>query len=109
MHTKSTATLAVVLFAALGAGCASTPPTPADKMLTQAEETEALGKQWQDGKKLVVLGQSIKQEGEDIVAQGEQKIQEGERLIQEGTSMMDESEILFKQRFPTQSMELYKQ
>lgn len=109
MNTKSTVALATVMFITLGAGCASTPPTPADRMLTQAQETEALGKQWKDGNKLVVRGQKIKQEGLDAEAQSQQKIREGERLIQQGTSMMEESEIIFKQRFPTQSMELYKQ
>ncbi len=105
MKTLSPTILLVGLVAALSVGCASAPPTVGDKMLTQSEGTRELAKQWQRGDALVKKGESIKAEGQEIIGKGDAKVKEGDRLIAEGTAMKKESEMIFKERFPGQTLD----
>ncbi|HEY9099213.1 MAG TPA: hypothetical protein VIN38_10115 [Thiobacillus sp.] len=104
MNTTLSNLLIASMAAVLTVGCASAPPTVGDKMISQAESTRDLGKQWQDGKSLVKRGERIKAEGMDINAKGDAKVKEGDRLITEGKAMMNESEMTFKERFPGQTL-----
>lgn len=108
MNTRSPALLLVGLVAALSVGCAATPPTVGDRMISQSKDTRELGKQWKRGDDMVVRGEKIKAEGQETIKQGEQRVQEGERIISEGNTLKKESELLFKERFPGQELELYK-
>jgi hypothetical protein len=108
MKAKSPTLLVASLFAVLAAGCASTEPTAGSQMIAQAQETKELGRQWQSGNRMVASGERVKAEGQDIIAQGDAKVKEGERLIAEGQKMMEEAELVFKTRFPGQSLDTYK-
>ncbi|MGK2952944.1 MAG: hypothetical protein ACSLEZ_11250 [Thiobacillus sp.] len=90
MKTNHTTLLLAGLIALLGAGCSSTPPTLGEQMVTQSKDTKDLGKQWKSG--------------HDMVARGEKLKSEGERLVTEGNSAMRESELIFKERFPGQTL-----
>jgi hypothetical protein len=109
MKTNTSTLLLAGLVAALSVGCAATPPTVGDKMIAQSKDTRDLGKQWQNGKDLVARGERIKADGMDIIATGDAKVKEGERLIAEGNKMMSESEMIYKSRFPGQSLDPSKQ
>lgn len=109
MKSNHSTLLLAGLVAVLAVGCAATPPTVGDKMIAQSEGTRDLGKQWQNGKDLVARGERIKAEGKDIIASGDVKVKEGERLIAEGNKMMAESEMIYKSRFPGQSLDPSKQ
>ena len=104
MKTNPTTLLLTGLIAVLGAGCASTPPTVGEQMITQSKDTRDLGKQWKSGQDMVGRGEKLKAEGQDMIAQGEQKVKEGERLLTEGNAAMQESELIFKERFPGQTL-----
>tara|TARA_R110002049_G_scaffold254846_1_gene430331 strand:+ start:676 stop:1002 length:327 start_codon:yes stop_codon:yes gene_type:complete len=104
MNTTLSTLLIASMATVLSVGCASNPPTVGDKMISQSDSTRDLGKQWQDGKSLVKKGESIKAEGMDINAKGDVKVKEGDRLITEGKAMMQESEMIFKKRFPGQTL-----
>lgn len=105
MKTHHTALILVGLVTALGAGCASSPPTPGQQMISQAKETRDLGKQWKSGNTMVTRGERTQAEGRDLITQGEKKVREGERLIAEGNALKIESERLFQERFPGQTLD----
>jgi hypothetical protein len=104
MKTNPTTLLLAGLIAVLGAGCTSAPPTLGEQMITQSKDTRDLGKQWKSGQDMVARGEKLKSEGQDMIAQGEQKVKEGERLVTEGNAAMQESELIFKERFPGQTL-----
>lgn len=104
MRTQIPNLLILGLVAAFGAGCASSPPTVGDRMISQSDSTRELGKRWEAGQSLVKKGESIKAEGQDIIAKGNEKVKHGDRLIAEGKAMMAESELLYKQRFPGKTL-----
>jgi hypothetical protein len=104
MKTNPTTLLLAGLIAMSGAGCTSAPPTLGEQMITQSQDTRDLGKQWKSGHDMVARGEKSKSEGEDMIARGEQKVKEGERLITEGNAAMQESELIFKERFPGQTL-----
>jgi len=104
MKTNPTSLLLAGLIAVLGAGCTSTPPTVGQQMITQSKDTKDLGKQWKNGQDIVARGEKLKSEGRDMIALGEQKVKEGERLVTEGNAAMHESELIFKERFPGQTL-----
>jgi type IV pilus biogenesis protein CpaD/CtpE len=103
MKTNPTIVLLAALTAVL-AGCTSAPPTLGEQMITQSKETRDLGKQWKSGQDMVARGEKLKSEGQDMIAQGEQRVKEGERLVTEGNAAMQESELIFKERFPGQTL-----
>ena len=105
MKTQSTTFLLAGLIAVLGAGCASSPPTLGDKMISQSKDTKDLGKQWTRGHDMVARGEKIKAEGKEIISQGEERVKEGERLVAEGNRAMKEAELLYKERFPGQTLD----
>ena len=104
MKTRLSNLLVLGLVSAFGAGCASSPPTVGDRMISQSEGTRDLAKKWDAGNDLVKKGESIKAEGREIVAQGNDKIKNGERMIAEGRAMMAESELIYQQRFPGKTL-----
>lgn len=105
MKTQLPNLLVLGLVAAFSVGCASSPPTVGDKMMSQAESTRELGKKWEEGKSLVKKGESIKAYGLEVVADGEARVKNGERMIAEGQAMMAESEMVYKARFPGKSLD----
>ncbi|MGV8990471.1 MAG: hypothetical protein ACOH1Q_03610 [Thiobacillus sp.] len=100
MNMQSPTFFLVGLAVVLSVGCASTPPTVGDKMISQSQSTKDLGKQWQSGEDMIKRGEKLKSEGLDIIATGDQKVKEGDRLIAEGTTLKQESEMIYKSRFP---------
>ena len=105
MKTHRSAIIFIGLVAILGAGCSSTPPTPGQKMISQAKDTRELGKQWKSGNTMMTRGERAKAEGRDMIAQGERKVKEGERMIAEGNALKIESERIFQERFPGQTLD----
>lgn len=105
MKSKSTAILLVGLVAAMGAGCASQSSTVGQQMIEQAKSTKELGDQWKAGNKRISIGESVIAEGKDTIAKGEARVKQGERMVAEGQQMKDEAELLFKTRFPGQSLD----
>jgi hypothetical protein len=105
MNTHRSALIFIGLATTLGAGCASSPPTPGQQMISQAKDTRELGRQWKSGNAMVTRGEKTKAEGRDMIAQGERKVQEGDRLIAEGNALKLESERLFQERFPGQTLD----
>ena len=105
MKTHRSALIFIGLATALGAGCSSSPPTPGQQMISQAQETRELGRQWKSGNTMVTRGERIKAEGRDMITQGERRVQEGERMIAEGNALKIESERIFQERFPGQTLD----
>ncbi len=105
MRSKSTGILLVGLFAAMGAGCASQPPTVGELMVEQSKGTKELGDKWKDGNKQVAIGESVIAEGKNTIAKGDARVKEGERMVAEGQKMMEEAELVYKTRFPGQSLD----
>lgn len=98
MKMKYSLVLLVGLVGALGAGCASKPPTVGQFMIEQSQSTKELGKQWKAGKERVA-------NGEKAIAEGEARVKEGQMMVADGKKMMEEAELIFKTRFPGQSLE----
>ena len=105
MKTHRSALIFVGLVIALGAGCSSSPPTPGQQMISQAKDTRELGKQWKSGNAMVTRGERLQAEGRDMIAQGERRVQEGERMVAEGHALKIESEQIFQERFPGQTLD----
>lgn len=105
MRMKSSLVLLVGLVVALGAGCASQPTTVGRFMIEQSQDTKELGKQWEAGKVRVANGERAIAEGKDSLAKGEARVKEGEMMVAEGQKMMEEAELIFKNRFPGQTLE----
>jgi hypothetical protein len=105
MKSKSSLVLLAGLVAALGAGCASQPPTVGQLMIEQSQGTKELGEQWKAGQKRVAIGESVIAEGKDTIAKGDARVKQGERMIAEGKKMMEEAELIFQTRFPGQSLD----
>ena len=104
MKTQLSNLLILGLVTAFSVGCATSPPTVGDKMMSQSDNTRDLGKKWEAGKSLVKKGESIKAEGLEIVGTGDAKVKNGERMIAEGKAMMAESEMIYKERFPGKTL-----
>jgi len=81
-------------------GCTN-QPTLGDKMISQGAETEDIGEQWVDGKKMVEKGQSL-------IEDGQEKISKGEKLKKEGQQKIEDSESQYKERFPLSSQRIYQ-
>ena len=97
------AVLALLFSIATLVGC-STTPTIGDRMMTQSNNTTALGEQWKDGDKLVKKGNAQVKYGQKLVDNGHDEIAHGKDLIQKGQQMMNESEVLYNNRFPNRAI-----
>ncbi len=106
MKSKSTSILLVGLFAAMAAGCASQqPPTVGQLMVEQSKGTKELADKWKEGNRQVAIGESVIAEGKSTIAKGDDRVKQGERMIAEGQKMMEEAELIYKTRFPGQSLD----
>lgn len=81
----STAIVALLLVAALGA-CSSSTPSLGDAMRTQGVELAAIGDQWTEGDKLIG-------DGEEQIETGKAMIEEGKELINDGEDLVDQGEV----------------
>ncbi|MBC8019048.1 MAG: hypothetical protein H7X83_11090 [Verrucomicrobia bacterium] len=105
MKMKYSLVLLVGLVGALGAGCASKPATVGQFMIEQSQATKELGLQWKAGKERVANGEKAIAEGKDTLAKGKARVKEGERMVVDGKKMMEDAELIFKTRFPGQSLD----
>jgi hypothetical protein len=80
-------------------GC-SHHPTQGDKMLAESVEAENLGKEWNEGNKLIHKGKKIESKGEADSKKGNAEIRKGKSMIHKGQMMTNQSEKEFENEFP---------
>ncbi len=100
------------------AGCASQPST-ADLMRGHAEDLQTkvdlrnqLALEWEKGSKLIQTGEKRVKNGEKLVKSAEEDLKDGENQVEtgnkeiaEGKKLMQESELRFRENFPSLPLE----
>ena len=86
-------------------GCTAPEPTRGDFMINQGASMVDVGVKWNEGNKLVEIGNDMIAEGRDnvnegnrLIKQGNKQIEEGKNLVAHGKKLIDESESIYRQR-----------
>lgn len=97
---------AFVLLAVATTGCSTIrnvlpakTTSAGDQMLTQAKATSNLGKNWNDGQKLIEKGEKLKARSEKLALESQQAQIEADSLIAKGSSLVKSSESTYKVAF----------
>ena len=85
-------------------GCANTP-TVGDSMKAHGEIAGEIGKQWNEGEKLLKRGEKMHDEGIKLAKEAVQKQKKAEELIARGKKLMAESQTEFSTQFPSKSLD----
>jgi hypothetical protein len=120
-NMKNISLLVLIVLSLLTTACSHTPKR-SDKMLAYSEHAQSLGKQWDEGNKMILDGKSLKDKGTALIRDGQNQIAKGnslinegsknitnghnmlldaEKLIEKGMMAKKESEITFKNQFPS--------
>ncbi|MFN3701184.1 MAG: hypothetical protein ACK4VI_06645 [Alphaproteobacteria bacterium] len=83
----------------LVAGCSS-KPTVGDQMIIKSQSAQNLGKQWNDGNKMVTSGNKKIEEGQRLINRGNNLVSQGNSEVRRGETLIHESEATFNQKFP---------
>ena len=91
---------------ALATGCASVrsalpggSSTPGDQMITQAKETQTLGKNWNDGQRLVDKGNKLLSKSDEMARESRKLKAEAEGMLARGNSLIDSSKDSYEVAF----------
>lgn len=91
--------LALGLLIALSTGCASlesilpgSEGTAGDLMISQAKEAKALGKNWNDGTKMVAKGNKLLSKSEELARESRKAKLDAESMIARGKGLIENSE-----------------
>jgi chromosome segregation ATPase len=100
-----------LLLAAFGAGCATHSPTAGEQMIEQAEGTESLGKQWNEGARMAAHAASEREHAqrkidaaERDLPQAREELARAERDLATAQRMMSDAEAEYTRRFPGRSL-----
>lgn len=100
-----------LMLMALGAGCATRTPTAGERMIDQAEGTESLGKQWNDGARMAEHAASEREraqhdidEAERALPRAREALARAERDLATAQRMMSDAEAEYSRRFPGRSL-----
>ncbi|PKM12606.1 MAG: hypothetical protein CVV13_04650 [Gammaproteobacteria bacterium HGW-Gammaproteobacteria-3] len=95
----------IVSFFSQLSGCTTAEPTRGDFMINQGASMVDVGVKWNEGNKLVEIGNDMIAQGRDnvnegtkLIDKGNQQISEGKNLIIEGKKLLAESENTYRQR-----------
>ena len=83
-------------------GCTTPEPSRGDFMINQGASMVDIGVKWNEGNKLVEIGNDMIAEGREngnrLLKQGNQQINDGKNLIEQGKKLIAESENIYRQR-----------
>ena len=103
--------LIAITLLALCTGCMNTQPSAGDRMIDQAEGTDALGKQWNEGAELAERAsrereraQRALSNAEDEIPRARAALARAEQDLQRAQAMMRNAEEEFARRFPGRSL-----
>ena len=80
-------------------GCNSAPSI-GDQMKTHGNTAEQLGKQWNQGEKLLKRGNKLSEQSSKLFAEAETKKAKAAEMIEKGQQLMDTSQGSFAEKFP---------
>lgn len=102
-HVSITRRLAMTIALVALAGCATQPPTAADRMRGHADDERAradiqseIAEDWDNGQKLVNSGNRKILDGEKMVQKAQENLRKGTALIEEGNSEVAEGGLLLR-------------
>ena len=102
-HLSMIHRLAVVVALVTLVGCATQPPTTADRMRGHADDERAradiqseIAADWDQGQKLVNSGNRKILDGEKMVQKAQESLRKGTALIEEGNSQVAEGGVLLR-------------
>ena len=78
-----------------------------DQMLSQAQETESLGKSWKEGQRLVEKGNKLLAKSEDLARESRDTQAEAEGLIAQGKTLIAGSERDYEMAMGTEQNQLF--
>ena len=86
-------------------GCTTPEPTRGDFMISQGASMVDIGVKWNEGNKLVEIGNDMiaqgsenVDEGNRLINKGKQQINDGKNLVEQGKKLIAESENIYRQR-----------
>lgn len=104
--------IALMFCIALTTGCASVRSilpgaegTAGDQMISQAKETKSLGKNWNEGQKLVEKGNKLLSKSESLARESRDAKAEAEGMIARGNALIDNSEEGYQMAFGDSALE----
>lgn len=102
-HVSNTCRLALAVALVTLAGCATQPPTAADRMRGHADDERAradiqseIAEDWDEGQKLVKSGNRKIVNGEEMVQRAQENLRKGTALIEEGNSEVAEGSVMLR-------------
>ena len=98
--------MTLALCVAFATGCASVRSilpgadgTAGDQMISQAKETKNLGKNWNEGKRLVEKGNKLLSKSEKLARESREAKAEADGLLARGNSLISNSESTYEVAF----------
>ncbi|MGR9045758.1 MAG: hypothetical protein ACU83N_10710 [Gammaproteobacteria bacterium] len=86
-------------------GCATPEPSRGDLMINQGASMVDVGVKWNEGNRLMQIGNDMIAEGREnvnegtrLIEKGNKQVNEGKNLVQQGKKLMAESEAIYRQR-----------
>ncbi|MGR9114796.1 MAG: hypothetical protein ACU85E_03460 [Gammaproteobacteria bacterium] len=97
--------ISIVTMNALLLGCTTPEPTRGDFMISQGASMVDVGVKWNEGNKLLEIGNGMIAEGREnvnegnrLIEKGNKQISEGKNLVEHGKKLIAESETIYRQR-----------
>ncbi|MGJ8697438.1 MAG: hypothetical protein ACSHYF_14065 [Verrucomicrobiaceae bacterium] len=69
------------------ASCGSSEPTFGERIASEGTDVAGIGKQWQEGDKMVKKGQDLIEDGEKMQKKGKKTVNKGEDMITKGQKL----------------------
>lgn len=105
--TKTSISMVSAVFAisAQLQGCTTPEPSRGDFMINQGASMVDIGVKWNEGSRLVQIGNDMIAEGREnvnegtrLVNMGNKQINDGKNLVVQGKKLIEESEMIYRQR-----------